>query len=151
MSAWPESLTTLDLPGELYRDLSNVPRGSYKPHDTVEQAMFRSVEELVDSFPESIDLRGEKFGKLTVVGYSHLVNHTDKGNGQVTHFDQWSVRCDCGSETKTVGGNHLRTGNTRSCGCARGRYGKRTENYHKAFPDRFQTWKYPQRFMVKNG
>lgn len=135
----------------LENDLASVVLGKFKPHDTVEQAMFRSIEELTANFPDYVELTGERFGKLSVVGYSHLVPHTDKGTGIVTHFDQWNVRCDCGSETKTVGGNHLRTGNTRSCGCARGRYGKRTENYNNAFPDRFQSWKHPQRFMVKNG
>lgn len=148
MSGWPTNLANDDLPGELYRDLAEVKPGTFKAHDAVEQAMFRSVEELVTNFRESLDLRGERFGKLSVVGYSHLVPHTDKNSNEVTHFDQWIVQCDCGSETKTVGGNHLRTGNTRSCGCARGRYGKRTENYHNAFPSRFQNWKHPQRFQV---
>jgi len=68
----------------------------------------------------------------------------------VEHFDQWWVACECGSDQKKVGGNHLRSGNTRSCGCARGRYGKRTENYHNRFPSRFESWKHPGRFAKKD-
>ena len=50
-----------------------------------------------------IELTGQKFGKLTVTGYAGA--------------NQWSVRCDCGTE-KTVAGAALRGGHTKSCGCA---------------------------------
>ena len=45
---------------------------------------------------------GEKFGKLTVVDYA--------GNGQR------KCLCECGNEV-IVGTTHLKSGNTRSCGC----------------------------------
>lgn len=60
------------------------------------------------------DLTGRVFGKLTVLGPAGTV----KGNSM------WRCRCECGKET-VVRGSGLRTGNTRSCGCLRGRPRKR--------------------------
>ncbi|MEN6618167.1 MAG: hypothetical protein ABFC28_01485 [Rikenellaceae bacterium] len=55
------------------------------------------------------DMTGRKFGKLTVIGYSH----SDKyGNAH------WFCKCDCGNET-IANGKGLRCGDTKSCGCAK--------------------------------
>lgn len=54
-----------------------------------------------------IELVGQKFGRLTVQG---AVPSTMKWQRM------WNVLCDCGN-TLTVGTGHLRSGNTRSCGC----------------------------------
>ena len=55
------------------------------------------------------DLRGERFGLLTVLGYwGH------KG-GKV----MWTCRCDCG-QVKPMAGSSLTSGGVRSCGCQRG-------------------------------
>ena len=55
-----------------------------------------------------IDLAGRTFGGLTVLG--------DSGRrgcgGQVL----WACRCCCGREVLVLGA-HLRSGNSRSCGC----------------------------------
>lgn len=51
------------------------------------------------------DLTGQKFGRLTVLKFSHTDGH---------RFS--SCLCDCG-ETKTVRNSGLLSGNTRSCGC----------------------------------
>lgn len=53
------------------------------------------------------DLTGKKFGRLTVVGFSHLTKWRDAC---------WTCRCSCG-KTTAVRGCHLRAGNTGSCGC----------------------------------
>ena len=53
-----------------------------------------------------IDLTGKKFGRLTVLRYSHK-----SGN---KHY--WLCKCDCGKE-KPVIGCCLKSGNTKSCGC----------------------------------
>lgn len=59
---------------------------------------------------EKMDLTGDKYGKLTVLGRA-----PDAG-GQAA----WRCRCECGNET-IVRMCDLRTGHTRSCGClARG-------------------------------
>jgi 5-methylcytosine-specific restriction endonuclease McrA len=50
---------------------------------------------------------GEKYGRLTVVEYSHTDRHPRK---------YFICRCECGGEVITHT-NSLRTGNTRSCGC----------------------------------
>lgn len=57
-----------------------------------------------------IDLTGQKFGKLTVL------EHLGRINGSKEHY--WKCQCECGQET-SVKGNSLRSGNTKSCGCAK--------------------------------
>lgn len=54
------------------------------------------------------DIKGQKFNRLLVLGYSHL---DPKGEGAV-----WKCRCDCGNICYVTGKN-LRSGNTKSCGC----------------------------------
>lgn len=134
------------LPGAMMRDLEGLPDIRYKYHPYIEQAIFRSIQEIYDRYPEALDLTGEKFGKLRVISYANLSSHVDKNTGVVEWFDRWNVQCDCGKPEKVVWGNHLRTGNTRSCGCARGRYGKRTDEYRFTFPARFEGWKHPGRY-----
>lgn len=56
----------------------------------------------------SIDLTGHRFGKLTVIGFSHRSE---------TGIRYWLCKCDCGA-TKAVSGNNLRSGQI-SCGCVR--------------------------------
>ncbi len=51
------------------------------------------------------DLAGRRFGKLTVLEYSH-----SKSNKPY-----WRCLCDCGNE-KTIRGHNFVTGNTKSCG-----------------------------------
>src|ERR1700677_2824169 len=55
-----------------------------------------------------IDLFGQKFGKLTVIQYSH----TKQPRGEAFFL----CKCDCG-ELTTVSSGHLRSGHTQSCGC----------------------------------
>jgi len=55
-----------------------------------------------------IDLRGQQFGKLTVLSRSHASSL--KPN--------WRCKCSCGKVTE-VSGHNLRRGRTRSCGCLR--------------------------------
>lgn len=60
-----------------------------------------------------IDMTGNKFGKLTVIGYSH----TDKNSRAF-----WKCQCDCGNK-KIVPGSTLRNKTTKSCGCKRKYHG----------------------------
>jgi hypothetical protein len=53
------------------------------------------------------DLTGQTFGKLTITSYSHTAP-----DGRAW----WLCDCNCGATT-TISGKHLRTGNTKSCGC----------------------------------
>ncbi len=55
------------------------------------------------------DARGEIFGRLTVLEYSHT--SSDRGKNAY-----WVCLCKCGNET-TVHSGALRTGSTQSCGC----------------------------------
>lgn len=54
-----------------------------------------------------IDLSGRRFGNLVV-----LYRVEDDANRN----RRWLCRCDCGNE-KVIGGRHLTSGATRSCGC----------------------------------
>jgi hypothetical protein len=57
----------------------------------------------------SIDLLGQKFGRLEVIKFVGV----DKN-----HTCLWLCRCDCGNE-KIVEGSNLRNGHTQSCNCLR--------------------------------
>lgn len=57
-----------------------------------------------------IDMTGQRFGKLTVIE-----KMPPKQKQTQAH---WKCVCDCGVEV-VVTGDHLRSGNSRSCGCAR--------------------------------
>lgn len=54
-----------------------------------------------------IDLTGQRFGRLTVVKFAGV----DKNRNKC-----WDCKCDCGKNV-TVYGSHLKSGNTKSCGC----------------------------------
>ena len=56
-----------------------------------------------------IDLTGQRFGRLVVVGRAE--NSTD---GRV----RWLCKCDCG-QSKIVLREHLKKGRTKSCGCVK--------------------------------
>lgn len=53
-----------------------------------------------------MDLVGEKFGRLTVIGFEGVKDRKSR----------WKCVCECGL-TVVVSGNNLRSGNTKSCGC----------------------------------
>ena len=56
-----------------------------------------------------VDLTGQVFGRLTVLGFSHYDKYS-------IHY--WKVRCSCGTE-KVVGGSSMVGGSVKSCGCLR--------------------------------
>lgn len=66
-----------------------------------------------------IDLTGQTFGKLTVVGRAE----SQKAEAR------WHCTCICGGSTTTTGSN-LRRGRTTSCGCAVAEFNRRTRTTH---------------------
>ncbi|MCB7318609.1 hypothetical protein [Lacrimispora sp. 210928-DFI.3.58] len=68
----------------------------------------------------SIDLRGHRYGRLTVLGPAS--EHDGRMN-------QWECLCDCGNHV-VCSRDNLRSGNTQSCGCLGQE--KRKENMKKA-------------------
>ena len=54
-----------------------------------------------------VDISGQRFGRLTVI---------EKTDERKNHCVVWKCQCDCGNITY-VGGDLLRSGKTRSCGC----------------------------------
>lgn len=67
-----------------------------------------------------IDLSGQKFSELTVVGR----DTTKRGKGAY-----WICRCSCDNTTSTEGAK-LRKGKTKSCGCKRGKLKIETMGTH---------------------
>jgi hypothetical protein len=63
------------------------------------------------------DLTGQRFGKLTVLGYEGI-----KGKG-ASHY---TVKCACGREPFSARGSALTSGNTSSCWVCRGRAAQKT-------------------------
>lgn len=57
--------------------------------------------------PKALDLTGQRFNRLTV-----LKRVENSRNGK----SQWLCKCDCGNEVIVIG-SHLKSGNTKSCGC----------------------------------
>ena len=70
-----------------------------------------------------LDLTGQRFGQLVVVGYSH----TDKHGKSM-----WLCKCDCGN-SKIVSGANLRSQNTKSCGCLHKQILSETATKHGKF------------------
>jgi hypothetical protein len=86
-----------------------------------------------------LDLYGLRFGRLTVIGFSHM------GPCYHSHF---KCACDCGN-TVIVQSSSLQTGITRSCGCLRRETASVTGKLFKhgacrspknAYPGTYKTW-----------
>lgn len=60
---------------------------------------------------KSIDLIGQRFGRLTVIEKAEP-KHFPSGQTKI----QYKCKCDCGNETTVLSQNLIR-GNTKSCGC----------------------------------
>jgi len=80
---------------------------------------------------------GKRYGKLLVL------DRVENDN----HHTRWLCRCDCGN-TITVGGWHLRSGNTRSCGCLRKRMEK-GEAAFNALVSRIKWWARKRKLVWK--
>lgn len=84
--------------------------------------------------PKIIDLSGQRFGRLVVVGRAE--NRGERVS--------WRCRCDCGG-TKTVTAKHLRNGRSASCGCLspevnRARLTKHGHARAKRFTKEYRSW-----------
>ena len=53
------------------------------------------------------DLTGRRFGKLVVL---------ERAEDDINRNRMWLCQCDCGNR-KIIGGRHLTSGRTKSCGC----------------------------------
>lgn len=77
------------------------------------------------------DLTGQKFGRLTVVDFSHL----DKWKEAV-----WNCICDCGN-LKKVKGALLVRGGTKSCGCLLKEVNSKSKITHgRSYSPTYTTW-----------
>ena len=80
--------------------------------------------------PKPRDHTGQSFGKLTVLSYSHSTG--------ARHM--YFCRCECGKEI-LVGGTHLRSGHTRSCGCLQKETNGDATRLHPLFREANPRWK----------
>jgi hypothetical protein len=75
------------------------------------------------------DLTEKRFGNLVVVERAK----NDQNNNRM-----WLCKCDCGKE-KVVGGRHLTSGRTKSCGCLQ-HNGKQNYKHGKRYSRIYKTW-----------
>ena len=83
---------------------------------------------------ELINLRGQRFGRLTVI---------ERDENNEWSKPQWLCKCDCGEETVVLAAN-LRKGATKSCGCFRNDLSKERFSLPKgraAFNNLLKTYK----------
>ena len=86
----------------------NLLRGHTNSCGCLRQDGMRSVR--INRNMPKLDLRGEKFGRLTAIAPTY--------RRDATKSVIWKCKCDCG-KTIYVGASNLRSGNTNSCGCLR--------------------------------
>lgn len=80
----------------------------------------------------AIDLTGEKYGRMTVVG---KVGKTRRG------ISLWDCTCECGAR-KIVRGDHLREGRVVSCGCfTREKTAQRNRTHNQSHTRLYNIWK----------
>ena len=70
---------------------------------------------------EKIDLIGQRFGRLTVIG---------EYPSRKQRYVCWICKCDCGNDTKPIKGSDLRAGRTKSCGCLQKEAGQKNMKTH---------------------
>lgn len=71
------------------------------------------------------DMKGQKYGSLTVVSFSHMDKHNSAN---------WKCICECGA-FKTVSRPHLTSGDIKSCGCL-----KREINHKQSSSKLYYVW-----------
>lgn len=74
--------------------------------------MLRATLNKIPVLKYRYDLRGFRFGKLTIIDVAD--DRFDVGRGQ----RRWHARCDCGNVI-LVAAHAVKSGNTKSCGCLR--------------------------------
>ena len=62
------------------------------------------------------DLTGHKYGRLLVIEKNETNYIYTTKDGKVKQQARWDCQCDCGNQF-TARASHLKSGNTRSCGC----------------------------------
>lgn len=80
----------------------------YKNSSNLRRNKRNGTRESCGCFRNNLDLTGQTFGKLQVIGFS---KKCEKENKRL-----WNCRCECG-ETKEVSSSQLRRGEVTHCGC----------------------------------
>jgi hypothetical protein len=72
-----------------------------------------------------IDLTQQKFGRLTVIAYA----------GRINKITRWQCQCECGKQI-IVTACHLRSGESKSCGCFAKEQASKSHTIHGMAADR---------------
>lgn len=83
---------------------------------------------------ETINLVGQKFGRLTVI---KRAESTVTPNG--TTRTMWLCQCDCGEQI-TAAGHHLRAGKIVSCGCYNDELKRSRATHHQSHTRIYNIW-----------
>ena len=97
---------------ELIRQKANegvTKKSIYEAIGVNERTFNRYLEKNGIEWRKRNDLRGKKFGRLTVIERG--------GGGGMNNCILWDCLCECGNIKKGVSSAYLRTGKTKSCGC----------------------------------
>lgn len=78
--------------------------------------------------PKKIEMVGKRFGRLRVISKIRIDKHRDI---------KWMCKCDCG-KNKEIGGKHLRSGHTKSCGCL---MVETITTHGMSYSSTYRTWK----------
>lgn len=92
---------------------------------------------------KGIDLTGQRFERLVVLGYSHFSASMGR---------MWKCECNCGNVT-VVSGRNLRSGTSKSCGCYRKEVASKKASIHNMKGTRiYSIWQcMKRRCYDKNG
>ena len=60
--------------------------------------------------------KGERFGKLEVLGFDHEIHHVYENSKRNYKEYFYNCKCSCGKDV-VVSEKSLKSGNTKSCGC----------------------------------
>jgi hypothetical protein len=77
-----------------------------------------------------LDLTGKKFGRLTVLSFSHM----DKNGNAI-----WISKCECGTEILRRG-YEIKSGHIKSCGCLKLKHGELLNHRKTGIPRLYQCW-----------
>jgi hypothetical protein len=86
-----------------------------------------------------VDITGEKFGRLRVIGFSCMRNNNS----------YWKCKCKCGNVIEASKSN-LKAGNIKSCGCYSQRFQEQTNMKKYGTKSSFQNKKVRQKFEQNN-
>ncbi|MFI3141809.1 MAG: AP2/ERF family transcription factor [Clostridia bacterium] len=123
-----------------YDDLDHAVKARLKGEEIIEKLKKNQPKKPEKTRTPKLDLTGEKFGKLTVIEFSHF-----KG-----YYACWRCKCECGNE-KTIYQQNLISETTNSCGCVKSQNGKKYHDENFTFYEGVMIEKAAAKVTPKNN